>query len=158
MLSSPHELHARCDENDIVLLQESLSARNELSLLSKTHSDFIGNGISSIDDELKLIVGRTFDGIGIMWRKTLNKHCTFKTYMYDCKRIAGLELNCDSFKTLFLCVCMPCDSGDNYDDVMFHFSKFMCLASAVANVADSDRCRCNPKMPSSIPAGGKDFP
>ena len=29
---------------------------------------------------------------------------------------------------------------------------------AVANVADSDRCRCNPKVPSSIPAGGKDFP
>ena len=33
----------------------------------------------------------------------------------------------------------------------------MCLAGAVANVADSDRC-CNPKMPSSIPAAGKDFP
>ena len=38
-------------------------------------------------------------------------------------------------------------------------SKFICvcLAGAVANVADSDRC-CNPKVPSSIPAGGKDFP
>ena len=34
----------------------------------------------------------------------------------------------------------------------------MCLAGAVANVADSDRCRRNPKVPSSIPAGGKDFP
>ena len=34
----------------------------------------------------------------------------------------------------------------------------VCLAGAVANVADSDRCRCNPKVPSSIPAGGKDFP
>ena len=34
----------------------------------------------------------------------------------------------------------------------------MCLAGAVANVADSNRCRCNPKVPSSIPAGGKDFP
>ena len=33
-----------------------------------------------------------------------------------------------------------------------------CFAGAVANVADSDRCRCNPKVPSSIPAGGKDFP
>ena len=33
-----------------------------------------------------------------------------------------------------------------------------CLAGAVANVADPDRCRCNPKVPGSIPAGGKDFP
>ena len=32
----------------------------------------------------------------------------------------------------------------------------MCLAGAVANLADSDRC--NPKVPSSIPTGGKDFP
>ena len=32
-----------------------------------------------------------------------------------------------------------------------------CLAGAVANVADLDRC-CNPKVPSSIPDGGKDFP
>ena len=33
----------------------------------------------------------------------------------------------------------------------------MCLAGAVANVADSDRC-CNPKVLSSIPDVGKDFP
>ena len=32
----------------------------------------------------------------------------------------------------------------------------MCLTGAVANVADSGRC--NPKVSSSIPAGGKDFP
>ena len=32
----------------------------------------------------------------------------------------------------------------------------MCLAGAVANVADSDRC--NPKVLSSIPDGGKEFP
>ena len=32
----------------------------------------------------------------------------------------------------------------------------MCLAGAVANVADPDRCRCNPKVPGSIPAGGKE--
>ena len=32
----------------------------------------------------------------------------------------------------------------------------LCLAGAVTNVADSNRC--NPKVPSSIPAGVKDFP
>ena len=34
----------------------------------------------------------------------------------------------------------------------------MRLAGAVANVTDSGRCKCNPKVSSSIPAGGKDFP
>ena len=36
-------------------------------------------------------------------------------------------------------------------------SSVVCLAGAVANEADPDRC-CNPKVPSSIPAGGKGFP
>ena len=34
-------------------------------------------------------------------------------------------------------------------------SNVMCLAGAVANVADSGRC--NPNVPSSISAGGKDI-
>ena len=35
--------------------------------------------------------------------------------------------------------------------------KLICtLTGAVANAADSNRC--NPKVPSSIPAGGKNFP
>ena len=36
-------------------------------------------------------------------------------------------------------------------------TNLVCLAGAVANVTDSDRC-CNPKVLSSIPAGGKNFP
>ena len=44
----------------------------------------------------------------------------------------------------------------NKDDSSFKKKKLACLAGAVANVADSGHC--NPKVPSSIPAGGKDFP
>ena len=116
-------ISALCEAHDIVILQETWLAKNELSLLSNTHCDFIGNGVSSIDDELKLNSGRPHGGIGIMWRKHMNKHCTFKTY--NCNRNAGLEINCGSFKALFLCVYMPCDSSDNYDDFMFYLSKLL---------------------------------
>ena len=68
-----------------------------------------------------------------MWRKTLNKHCTFKTY--DCNRIAGLELNCDSFKALFLCVYMPCDSSDNYDDFMLYPGKKYNILTILLSIA-----------------------
>ena len=111
---------------NIVILQETRLAKNELSLLSNTHCDFIGNGVSSIDDELKLNSGRPHGGIGIMWRKHMNKHCTFKTY--NCNSIAGFEINCGSFKALFLCVYMPCDSSENYDDFMFYVSKLLQIA------------------------------
>ena len=80
MKTSHDELYALCEAHDIVILQETWLAKNELSLLSKTHCDFIGNGVSSIDDELKINSGRPHGGIGIMWRKNMNKHCTFKTY------------------------------------------------------------------------------
>ena len=54
---------------------------------------------------------------------------------------------------LFLCVA--------FANILFMFPFYhiftLCLAGAVANVTDSQRC-CNPKVLSSIPAGGKDFP
>ena len=49
-------------------------------------------------------------------------------------------------------------SSHNEERLHVNLSSYpcLCLAGAVANVADSNRC--NPKVPSSIPAGGKDFP
>ena len=128
MKTSYDELYAYalCEAHDIVILQETWLAKNELSLLFNTHCDFIGNGVSSIDDELKINSGRPHGGIGIMWRKNMNKHCTFKTY--NCNRIVGLEINCGPFKALFLCVYMPCDSSENYDDFMFYLSKLLQIA------------------------------
>ena len=79
MKTSYDELYALCEAHDIVILQETWLAKNELSLLSNTHCDFIGNGVSSIDDELKLNSGRPHGGIGILWRKHMNKHCTVVT-------------------------------------------------------------------------------
>ena len=85
---------------DIVCLQETWLAMNELNLLSNTNIDFIGNGISSIDDENRINTCRPFGGTGIMWRKHLNAYSVFKTY--DCDRIIGLEINCTSFALLIL--------------------------------------------------------
>ena len=61
----------------------------------------MGNGISSIDDEAKINVGRPFGGVGIMWRKHLNTCCTFRTY--DCDSIVGMEINGSSISVLVLC-------------------------------------------------------
>ncbi len=115
-------MHDLCDINDIVCVQETWLAKDQLSVLSNTHNDLIGNGVSAINDELGIHVGRPFGGIGIMWRKTINKYCTFKTY--ECDRIIGLEFNCDSFSALFLCVYMPYDCSDNYDDYMFYSTNY----------------------------------
>ena len=76
--------------------------------------------------------------------------------------------------TLFNVYCRPLERIIRKHDISYHMymyaddsqlyvdfspcdEKTVCLAGAVANVADWDRC-CNPKVPSSIPVGGKDFP
>lgn len=123
MLTSQDELHALCEEHDIVCLQETWLTKEQLTLLSNTHGDFIGSGVSSIDDGSGINVGRPFGGIGILWRRTLNIYCSVRTY--DCDRIIGLEFNCDSFSALFLCIYMPFDCSDNYDDYMFYLNRLV---------------------------------
>ena len=94
-----------------------------MCLLSNSNVDYIGNGISSIDDANRINTGRPFGGVGIMWRKHLNTYCTFKEYA--CDRIVGLEINCNSFSLLILCIYLPFDSSENYDDYMFYLAKML---------------------------------
>ncbi len=124
-MTSKNEMHDLCDQHDIILVQETWLANDQLTVLSNIHNDFIGNGVSSINDELRINVGRPFGGTGIIWNKNINKYCTFRKY--DSDRIVGLEFNCDSFCALFLCVYMPYDCSDNYDDYMFHLNKLLTI-------------------------------
>ena len=121
--TSHDEVNSLCEENDIVCLQETWLANNELNVVSNTNIGFFGNGISSIDDENRINTGRPFGGTGIMWRKHLNTYSAFKTY--DCDRIIGLEINCTSFSLLILCIYLPFDSSENYDDYMFYLAKML---------------------------------
>ena len=77
--------------------------------------------MTSIDDENRINTGRPFGGTGTMWRKHLNTYFAFKTY--DCDRIISLENNSNSFSLLILCIYLPFDSSENYDDYMFFLLK-----------------------------------
>ena len=69
MTISHDRLYALCEAHDIVILQEAWLAKNELSLFSNTHCDFIGNEVMPIDNELKLNSRRPHSAVGITWRK-----------------------------------------------------------------------------------------
>lgn len=123
MQTSQDELHVLCEENDIVCLQETWLAKEQLPLLSNVHPQCMGSGVSSIEDETRINSGRPHGGIGIIWKKTLNQYCKIRTY--DCDRILGIELNFNSFSVLILCVYLPFDSSDHYDDFMFLLNKIV---------------------------------
>ena len=121
--TSVTELNDLCTNHDFVLLQETWLSRPELPMLSQINSSFTGYGLSSMDEESQILSGRPFGGIAILWRKCFNAYCSIK--LYDCDRIIGIEFAYDSFKALFLCVYLPYDYAENFDDYMFYLSQLL---------------------------------
>ena len=74
-----------------------------------------------MNDEQQIHTGRPFGGIAMLWRKSLNKYISFVTY--DCDRIVGLKFESSSLAALFVCVYLPYDCSDNFDDYMFFLAK-----------------------------------
>ena len=100
--NSVTELNDLCSNHDFVLLQETWLSRPELLMLSQINSSFTGYGLFSMDEESQILPGRPFGGIAILWRKCFN-----------------------SFKALFLCVYLPYDLAENFDDYMFYLSQLL---------------------------------
>ena len=63
------ELNDLCTNHDFILLQETWLSRPELPMLSQINNAFTGYGLSSMDEELQILLGRPFGGIAILWKK-----------------------------------------------------------------------------------------
>ena len=55
-----------CTNHDFILLQETCLSRPELPMLSQINNAFTGYGLSSMDEESQILLGRPFDGIAIL--------------------------------------------------------------------------------------------
>ena len=106
-----------------ILLQETWLSRPELPMLSQINNAFTGYGLSSMDEESQILLERPFGGIAILWKKCFNAYCSIKRY--DCDRIVGIEFVYGSFTALFLCVYLPYDCAENFDDYMFYLSQLL---------------------------------
>ena len=83
--TSVPEIKDLCKRHDFVFLQETWMSRAQLRTLTNINNEFVGYGLSSMKDEDQIHTGRPFNGVAILWRKTLNKYCSIITY--DCDRI-----------------------------------------------------------------------
>ena len=106
-----------CAQHDLILIQESWLYPDELSYVSNLSGEFSSFSLSSMSIENKLIRGRPHGGISIMWRKTISHGV--KIIQYDDDRILGIELKTGGFIILILCVYMPYECNDNYDDFAY---------------------------------------
>ena len=79
--SSVPYISTLCDNNDIVFLQETWLAVDELVLLKQIHPDFTGYqyGVSAMDMSDGILKGRPHGGLGILYRKKFSKCCHKQT-------------------------------------------------------------------------------
>ena len=87
--SSLPEIKSLCHNSDIVLLQETWLAPNDL-MLNEIHPDFYGKGVSAIEIESSVLRGRAYGGIAILWRKALSSISS--PLLFDDTRIMGIEI------------------------------------------------------------------
>ena len=106
---------------DVILLQEHWLYPDDLHFLSTVHDDFNGFGVTPMSIDNKLLSGRPFGGVGFLWRKQLSNLC--KPVLYDDPRVLGLEIQSSDFKILLLCVYLPYECDDHYDEFMHYLAK-----------------------------------
>ncbi len=126
--SSIQEIQELCDSSDIIFLQETWLSEAELPVLNQIRNDFYSKGLSAMDLESGMLVGRPHGGIAALWRKSLAY--SIKPILYDDARLMALELISDTVKILLVNVYMPCSSHENREEFIYYLSKLDSIVAA----------------------------
>ena len=120
-----------CNNSDIVFLQEHWLFPSDLPSLNNIHPDFISFGLSSMDPFTRLISGRPYGGVAVLWRKALTH--LVKPVTYDADRILGLEVYQGETKLLLLGVYLPYCTPPNFESYVYYLGKI----KAIVDESDS---------------------
>ena len=110
-----------CDVSDVLFLQEHWLFPHDLAILNVVHNEFTAFGCSSIDSSDRVILGRPFGGVAVLWRSKLAP--LVRPVSFDDDRIIGLECNLDGHKLLLLGVYLPYDTRHNFDQYVYYLAK-----------------------------------
>ena len=64
-------IQSLCDQVDILCLQETWLLPHETNLISNVHVDFDHFSLSAVDIQSSILVGRSYGGLTIMYKKEL---------------------------------------------------------------------------------------
>lgn len=85
---------------DVLCIQETFLAKQDLDRLNGLHRDFHGAGESTTDFNSKLIRGRIPGGVAVFWRKNYNS--MVKVLRLGVDWAIGLEVHCNDGKFIIL--------------------------------------------------------
>ena len=113
-----------CDKADVIFLQETLTIPCNLGVFDNIHSDFFSFSTSTVDDG-KIIAGRPYGGLTVLWRKCIETVCQAITF--EDARLLGFKIQSDGRKLLALNANLPYFSVDNVDIYIYIYIYVICM-------------------------------
>ena len=107
------KLLERCD---ILCVQETHLAKQDLERLNAVHGNFHGVGESTTDLSTKVVRGRIPGGVAIMWNKKYDQ--LVNVIRVGADWAIGIELSCNDKKIIILNVYMPYECTQNEDEYL----------------------------------------
>lgn len=102
------------DNCDILCIQESWLAKQDLDKLNNLHPDFHGVGESTTDLSMKIVRGRIAGGVAILWNMKFDS--MVKVVRLNVDWAIGLEVNCNGKIFIILNIYTPYESYDHVDE------------------------------------------
>ena len=109
-----------------------MAFRADLPIMGQIHPDIYYIGVSSIDIEQGLTMGRPFGGLRMLWKKTLGQALN----IYNASRPLGPELSFGTKKLLLINWYLPYYVWENLDDYMLYLSKIDVIISSADTIYD----------------------
>ena len=110
--SSLHDVKSLCETHDLVFLQETWLMPHNMSILHSIHDSFYGDGVSAVNTENGILVGRPYEGVAILWHKSLNI-CVKIIKDKNDSRLMGILIKRGDTTYHILNVYLPTESPDN---------------------------------------------
>ena len=121
------------NNSSFACFQETFYTKQDLPFLNNLHSDFHGTGVTTTDNNDKIMHGHAPGGVAILWR-TCFDNCV-KPLLFDFNWIVGIELTIDHKKIVLLNVYLPYTHPDNEEEYL------NCLGSIACILTELD-CTC----------------
>ena len=104
------------NECDILCLQETWLAKQDLDKLNTIHKDFHGAGESTTDLIMKIVKGRIAGGVAILWNRRYDP--MVKVSRLNVDWAIGLEVYSNGKRITILNIYTPCESYEAEDEFL----------------------------------------
>ena len=128
--SAKCEINCLCKSHDVVCVQEHWLLPDNIHNLNDIHPDFNGIGVSAVSPQEKILTGRPYGGVGIIWHKKLDNFVTtVDTYL---NWMACIRIKTDNTVYCIVTVYLPYEKYDNLDMYI------ECLASIESFISECE--------------------